>query len=99
MFADTDAVRSFGSANSAHAADLASVAAALASVPSAATQATLGAVGAGFLAALTAATTEASRTVAALADRLEAGCHTAHAAAMAYESADDRAATRVSGAA
>jgi hypothetical protein len=58
----------------------------------------LGPVGARFLAAYTDATAEASRAVCALADRLAAGCHTAHAAAAAYDDADSRSATLVSGA-
>jgi hypothetical protein len=93
MFADTDAVRAFGSANSAQAADLAAVASALAAPPDAA----LGPIGARFVAALADATTEASRAATALADRMAVGCRTAHTAAAAYDSADDRAGTRVSG--
>ncbi|WP_101948555.1 type VII secretion target [Mycobacterium sp. 3519A] len=97
MFADTDAVRAFGSANSAHAVDLAAVAAALASTPNAASDTMLGPVGTRFLAALTEATTEASRAVTALADRMETACRTAHHAAGSYDSADAQAGTRVSG--
>ncbi|MFG1930429.1 hypothetical protein ACGFK1_07195 [Mycobacterium sp. NPDC048908] len=97
MFADTDAVRAFGSANDAHASDLAAVASALASIPNAATGAMLGPVGARFLAALTEATIEASRAVTELADRMAAGSRTAHDAAIAYDSTDARAGTRLSG--
>ena len=97
MFADTDAVRAFGSANSAHATDLAGVATALALMPDAAVEAMLGPVGARFLAALADATTEVSCAVTAMADRVAAGCHTAHAAAAAYDTADDRAGNWVSG--
>jgi hypothetical protein len=96
MFADTDAVRTFGSANSAHAADLHAVARALSSMPDTAADVVLGPIGAGFLAALAEATTEASQAVAALAERLSAGCRAAHAAAEAYESADDRTGALVS---
>jgi hypothetical protein len=96
MFADTDAVRTFGSANSAHAADLRAVARALSSMPDTAADAVLGPIGAGFLVALTQATTEASQAVAALAERLSAGCRNAHAAAAAYESADARTGALVS---
>ena len=95
MFADTDAIRALGAANSAHAADLATVATALSSLPDAG--AALGPVGARFVSALADATAEASRAVRALADRLEAGGHTAHASAAAYENTDGRMGTRVSG--
>jgi excreted virulence factor EspC (type VII ESX diderm) len=95
MFADTDAVRAFGSANSAHAADLGTVATALLSMPDLGPM--VGPVGAGFLAALTEATTEASRAAAALADRLEVGCRAARFAAAAYDNADQRAGIRVAG--
>jgi hypothetical protein len=94
MFADTDAIRALGAANSAHAADLAAVATALSSMPDAVE---LGPVGARFMAALAEATTEASRAVTALADRLAAGCRTAHASADAYENADGRTGARVAG--
>jgi hypothetical protein len=97
MFADTEAIRVFGAANSAEAADLAAVAADLSAMPDAAADAMLGPVGARFLAALAEATSEASRAVTALADRLAAGCRTAHATAAAYESADERTGTLVSG--
>src|SRR3989442_5950673 len=88
MFADTDAIRAVAAANSAHAADLTAVATALSSLPD--TADALGPVGARFLAALADATTDASRAVAALADRLTAGCRTARASAAAYENADER---------
>jgi hypothetical protein len=94
MFADTDAVRAFGSANAAQAADLGAVAAALSALPD---DAMLGPVGARFLAAYADATAEASRAVSALADRLAAGCRTAHAAAAAYDNADVCTGTSVSG--
>ncbi len=97
MFADTDAIRSFGAANSAHASDLAAVASALSSMPDAAVVTGLGPVGARFLAALADATTDASHAVTALADRLSAGCRTAHTAAAAYEDADERTGARVTG--
>jgi hypothetical protein len=96
MFADTDAIRAFGAANSAHAADLAAVAAAMSSMPGAAANSMLGPVGTRFLAALADATTEALHAVTALADRLTAGCLTAHASAMAYEDADHRLGAAVS---
>lgn len=88
MFADTDAVRTFGTASSAQAADLAAAAAALSSVPGPAAGSMLGPVGARFLAALADATTETSHAVAALGNRVSAGCDTAHASAGAYEEAD-----------
>jgi hypothetical protein len=88
MFADTDAIRAFGAANSAQAADLAAVAASLSSVPGPAAGSMLGPVGTRFLAALADATTETSHAVAALGDRVSAGCDTAHASAGAYEEAD-----------
>jgi hypothetical protein len=96
MFADTHAVRAFGSANSSHAADLTAVAATLSSTPDAAADAMLGPVAARFLAAFSGASTEASRAVAALADQLAVGCRTAHAAATAYETADEHTGTQVS---
>jgi hypothetical protein len=96
MFADTDAIRALGTASSAHAADLAAVASALSAMPDAAADAMLGPVGARFLAALADATTEASRAVTALADRLAAGCRTAHASAAAYENADEHTGAAVS---
>lgn len=95
MFADTDAIRALGAANSTHAADLVTVATTLSSIPDAG--ATLGPVGARFAAALADATAEASRAVRAVADRLEAGGHTAHASAAAYNDADERTGNRLSG--
>jgi len=94
MFADTDAVRAFGSANAARAADLGAVAAALSTLPD---DVTLGPIGARFLVAYADATADASRAVSALAERMAAGCRTARAAAAAYENADDRTGTLVSG--
>jgi hypothetical protein len=88
MFADTDAIRAFGAASSAQAADLAAVAASLSSMPGPAAGAMLGPVGSRFLAALADAITDASRAVAALGDRIAAGCDTAHASAGAYLDAD-----------
>jgi hypothetical protein len=88
MFADTDAIRAFGAAHSEHAAELDAVAEALSSMPGAAADSMLGPVGTRFLAALADATTQASRAVAALGERLTAGCLTAHASATAYENAD-----------
>jgi hypothetical protein len=88
MFADTDAIRAFGAAHSAQAADLSALVAALTSLPAASASATLGPVGARFLGALADAATDASRAVAALSDRLEAGHRTARASAAAYENAD-----------
>ena len=96
MFADTDAIRTFGAANSAHAADLAAVAAALSSMPGAAADSMLGPVGARFMAALIDAATDASRAVAALSDRLDAGHLTARASAAAYENADHQLGVAVS---
>ena len=92
MFADTDAIRALAAANSAQAADLAAVAASLSSTPAP----MMGPVGARFVAALTDATTDASRAVAALSERLAAGHRTAHASASAYESADQRLGAAVS---
>jgi hypothetical protein len=88
MFADTDAIRAFGAANSAQAADLDTVAATLSSMPGAAAASMLGPVGTRFLAALADATTDASRAVAVLGDRVAAGCDTARVSAGAYEEAD-----------
>jgi hypothetical protein len=96
MFADTDAIRTFGAANSAQAADLAAVAATLSSLPGAAADSLLGPVGTRFLAALADATADASRAVAALGERLTAGHLTAHASAAAYENADHRLGAAVS---
>ena len=93
MFADTEAIRTFGAASSAQAADLAAVASALSSLPG--TDA-FGPVGARFLAALADAATETSRAVTALADRLATGGLTAHNSAAAYESADARTGALVS---
>jgi hypothetical protein len=93
MFADTEAIRAFGAASSAQADDLAAVASALSSMPGADA---FGPVGARFLAALSEATTETSRAVSALADRLAAGCSTARASAAAYENADARTGALVS---
>jgi hypothetical protein len=88
MFADTDAIHAFGAANSTQSGDLAAVAATLSSMPGPAAGSMLGPVGTHFLAALADATTDASRAVAALGDRVAAGCDTAHASAGAYEEAD-----------
>jgi hypothetical protein len=57
---------------------------------------TLGPVGARFVAALTDATMDASRAVAALSERLAAGHLTAQASATAYENADQQLADAVS---
>ena len=95
MFADTDAIRTLGSANSAHAADLANVAATLSSLPVAAGASMFGPVGARFLTALAEAAADGSRAVAALSDRLSASGTTAHAAALAYDDADHGAGTRI----
>jgi hypothetical protein len=92
MFADTDAIRALGNANSAQAADLAAVAASLSSMPCV----TAGPVGARFVAALTDATMDASRAVAALSERLAAGHLTAYASATAYENADQQLADALS---
>jgi hypothetical protein len=96
MFADTDAIRAFGAANSTQAADLAAVAAALSSMPGTAAGSLLGPVGIRFLQALADATTDASRAVAALSDRLAAGNLTAHASAAAYDDADHQLGAAVS---
>jgi hypothetical protein len=96
MFADTDAIRAFGAASSAQADDLSAIAAALSAMPSPAAGPTLGPVGARFLAALADATSDASRAVATLSDRLEAGRSTSGASATAYENADHRLGTAVS---
>jgi hypothetical protein len=96
MFADTDAIRAFGAASMAQASELGAIAAALSAMPSAAADSMLGPVGARFLAALADATTDASRAVATLSDRLEAGHFTARASATAYETADHRLGAAVS---
>jgi hypothetical protein len=96
MFADTDAIRAFGAASSAQAADLSAVVATLASLPAPAASSALGPVAARFLAALADATTDASRAVATLSDRLESGHFTARASATAYENADHRLGAAVS---
>jgi Excreted virulence factor EspC, type VII ESX diderm len=88
MLADTDAIRTLGKATSAQAAELASIAATLSSLPEGAAAEMLGPIGAGFLAALAEAAAEGSRAVAALSDRLSGAGTTAHAAAVAYETAD-----------
>jgi nicotinamide mononucleotide (NMN) deamidase PncC len=90
MFADTDAIRALGAANSTQADDLAAIAAALSSMPGPDAASLLGPVGTRFLAALADATTEVSRAVAMLGERLAAGCRTAHASAAAYEKADEQ---------
>ena len=95
MLVDTDAIRAFGAACSAQAADLSAVAAALTSMPGPDAAAMLGPVGTRFLAALADAATEASRAIAALSERLAAGCSTAQASAVAYENADHRSALRL----
>ena len=97
MFADTDAIRTFGTASSAQAADLAAAAVTLSSVPGPATGSMLGPVGTRFLAALADATTDASCAVAALGDRVSAGCDTAHASAGAYEEADTHGGRLIAG--
>ncbi len=88
MFADTDAIRAFGAASLTQAADLAAVAAALSSMPGPAASSMLGPVGTRFLTALADAATDASLAVAALGDKVAAGCDTARASAGAYEAAD-----------
>ncbi len=93
MYADTDAIRTLGSAASSHAADLADIAATMSALQ--ATSA-LGAVGARFEAALRDALADGSRQVAALSERLSAAQTTAYAAAAAYDSADHGASTRIS---
>jgi hypothetical protein len=97
MFADPDAIRALGAANSAVAADLATVAATLSSMPDRAAGVMLGPVGRRFLAALADATVEASNAVAALGDRVAAGCHTAQASAGAYEEADTNGGRLIAG--
>jgi hypothetical protein len=96
MFADTDAIRAFGTANSAQATDLGSVASALSSMPSADANETFGPVGSRFLSALADAATQAAKAVAALSDRLDAADRTAHASAVAYENADQQLGAAVS---
>ncbi|HEX2286032.1 MAG TPA: hypothetical protein VHI10_14595 [Mycobacterium sp.] len=95
MFADTDAIRTLGSATSAQAAELASIASTLSSLPEGAAAAMLGPVGAGFVAALAEAAAEGSRAVAALSDRLSGAGTTSQATAAAYEQADHDAGTLV----
>jgi hypothetical protein len=97
MFADTDAIRTFGTASSAQAADLAAAAVTLSSVPGPAAGSMLGPVGTRFLAALADATTDASRAVTALGDRIAGGSDTAHASAGAYEGADARGGRLIAG--
>lgn len=96
MFADTDAIRALGAAQSAHADDLTAIAAALSAMPGIAAGATLGPIGTRFLSALADATTDASRAVLALADRLEVAHGTARSAATAYEDADHQLGAAVS---
>jgi hypothetical protein len=93
MYADTDAIRTLGTAASSHAAELANIAATLSALQ--ATSA-LGPVGARFEAALRNALTDGSRQVAALSERLSAAQTTAHAAAAAYDSVDQGASVRIS---
>ena len=93
MFADTDAIRGLAAANATQAADLAAVAASLSSMPGP----MLGPVGARFVAALADATTNASREIGVLSERLAAGQRTARASATAYESADLRLGAAICG--
>ncbi len=97
MLADTDAIRSLGSASSAHAADLAAIAATLSSLPDPETATAFGAVGARFLAALADAVATEARAVAELSDRFAAADTTAHAAAIGYDDADLRAGGLIAG--
>ena len=97
MLADTDAIRSLGSASAAHAADLAAIAATLSSLPDPATASMFGAVGARFLAALADAVATEARAVAALSDRFSGADITAHAAAIGYDDADLRAGGWIAG--
>lgn len=92
-FADTDAIRTLGSANAAHAADLADVAALLASLP----PPNLGPVGTRFQSALIEAAAEGARAVTAVSERLAAAHTTAYAAAAAYDDADAGARDRITG--
>jgi hypothetical protein len=96
MFADTDAIRTFGTASSAQAADLAAVAATLSSVPGPAAGSMLGPVGTRFMAALADAVVQGSRAVATLSDRMEGAHLTAYASAGAYEHADHQLGAAVS---
>ncbi len=97
MLADTDAIRSLGSASAAHAADLAAIAATLSSLPDPAAASMFGAVGARFLAALADAVATEARAVTALSDRFSAADTTAHAAATGYDDADLRAGGLIAG--
>jgi len=97
MLADTDAIRSLGSASSAHAADLAAIAATLSSLPDPETATAFGAVGARFLAALADAVATEARAVAELSDRFSAADATAHTAAIGYDDADLRAGGLIAG--
>jgi hypothetical protein len=97
MLADTDAIRSLGSASSAHAADLAAIAATLSSLPDPETATAFGAVGASFLGALADAVAAEARAVAELSDRFSAADTTAHATAIGYDDADLRAGGLIAG--
>ncbi|RAV07694.1 hypothetical protein DQP55_21195 [Mycolicibacterium sp. GF69] len=100
MHADTDAIRALAAASSAHADELAAIASKLAAAPTVAATvaAAFGPVGQPFLTALTDAVAQEARLVAALGDRASATGEAAHRTALAYDDADDRAATRVGGA-
>jgi hypothetical protein len=95
MFADTNAIRTLGSAHSVQAADLAAVASILSSLPSGASM--LGPVAARFLAALADAAAGEARAVAALGDSVSAAGRTAHASATGYDDADQRVGGRIAG--
>lgn len=95
MHADTDAIRALAAANFAHADELAALASKLAAAPIAETA--FGPVGQRFIAVLTEAVAHEARRVAALRDRAWASGDAAHRTALAYDEADERAGSRVSG--
>lgn len=98
MLADTASIRDYGSALPALAAGLSAAAARLATVPAAGSgwaETTFGPVGAGYLAALAAAATDASRAAAALGERVAAAGATTSASAQRYEDAERRAGGRL----
>jgi hypothetical protein len=97
MLADTEAIRAFGHANAGHAADLSTLAASMSAVPSAAGAAALGPVGADFLAALAAAVSDMSRSVAMLGDGAATAGTTSLGSALRYDDAERRNGHRLGG--
>lgn len=97
MHADTDAIRSLGSATAGHADELAAIASSLASLPIAAATSAFGPVAGPYLAALADAVAAQARAVTALGERSSTAGLSARASATAYDDADARAGARVSG--